>query len=699
VLLTPQRLPEVPLWRLYLHHIQRTPWLPDATRQQLWAALSSCFYQLHAASMLTVRQGSSSSSRQQRGQQQQQPQQRQGQPTGRGAAAATGAAAAGAPQAAAAAGGSRRVLGGLSAAFGSAASAVAGAANAVAGAATAAAVAAAGAPGAPTIIVPFSDAPFAAAVAAATSGAPPGAAVKLTQKFWVRDEDVPAVMYTVLQHLPLLPSSTGHKQQPAASQAAAGAPTAAGAGKPPRPGDSSSGGRASAAQQRSRQQQRADDVSVDLQAASQPPPPPPPQQQQQQQQRPAASPGGFTTTVHTVYFDNSGLQLYHGRLYMRPNTMTLKARWIGGASDSGSGSGRGSSGSIEDAAAAAAGAAGGAAWAPSRVVLERKLYRQGWRGEALGVLMLCCCGGRDPSATAVMHAVVCSDTALALVLGLPAGAPNKKDALLIAGQQLPPYLSGSYTLAHALADLCQQPGMWQQMQDDSSAASDALSSQQQRRRQLQTPFAAPAAAWTAAAAAAGTGGSPALEGQLTAGLRMPPGAIIGSASGSRAGGGVGASAGQDGSSSGSSSMAMQGSNPNLLQLLARRRAGQIAQQQDAAGGDRRALQQQPSTMQTAPAPAPAPAAALQQQGFADAYLDPPSASADQLALFSEVQRTVGKQRLQPLLHCVLQRMLFAIPFDDRLRVTLDSNVRMRVLVSCTGRLRRRGGGGGPLLVQ
>ncbi|WIA35665.1 hypothetical protein OEZ86_004076 [Tetradesmus obliquus] len=73
-----------------------------------------------------------------------------------------------------------------------------------------------------------------------------------------------------------------------------------------------------------------------------------------------------------VYFDNKGLELYHGRLYLRPNTQTLKARWIGHNDG---------------------------AWAPARVVLERKIYKEGWKGER-----------------------------------------NAKDSLLIAGDVLPSYL-------------------------------------------------------------------------------------------------------------------------------------------------------------------------------------------------------------------------------------------------------------------
>lgn len=68
-------------------------------------------------------------------------------------------------------------------------------------------------------------------------------------------------------------------------------------------------------------------------------------------------------------------------------------------------------------------------------------------------------------------------------------------------------------------------------------------------------------------------------------------------------------------------------------------------------------------------------------GFEDAYLDPPMPSSDQLSLFTEVQRLVTEKGFGPVLHCVVQRMLFAMPFDDRIKITLDTDVRMSAVVS------------------
>jgi SPX domain protein involved in polyphosphate accumulation len=69
--------------------------------------------------------------------------------------------------------------------------------------------------------------------------------------------------------------------------------------------------------------------------------------------------GGFTTSLHTVYSDNAALQLYHGRLYLWPQTQTLKARWIGQPQGK-----DGSEGMIS------IGVDG----------FERKIYKEGWRG-------------------------------------------------------------------------------------------------------------------------------------------------------------------------------------------------------------------------------------------------------------------------------------------------------------------------------
>lgn len=123
------------------------------------------------------------------------------------------------------------------------------------------------------------------------------------------------MMYQILQHLPLLPS-TAHSAASKQQQQAGFGTRAPTAGNP------------------SQQQQQ-------------------PASQQQHHQR-LQEFAGYTTAVHSVYFDNRGLELYHGRLYFRPNTQTLKARWIG--HDDG-------------------------CWAPERVVLERKVYKEGWKGE------------------------------------------------------------------------------------------------------------------------------------------------------------------------------------------------------------------------------------------------------------------------------------------------------------------------------
>jgi hypothetical protein len=82
---------------------------------------------------------------------------------------------------------------------------------------------------------------------------------------------------------------------------------------------------------------------------------------------------GCSAEVHTVYFDNGPLELYHGRLYLRPNARTLKARWIGRGGGEAGGAGGCEGGE---------GPGGGAAWVPRHVVVERKIYREGWKGKA-----------------------------------------------------------------------------------------------------------------------------------------------------------------------------------------------------------------------------------------------------------------------------------------------------------------------------
>jgi hypothetical protein len=206
--------------------------------------------------------------------------------------------------------------------------------------------------------------------------------VKLTRKFWVQESDVSALMYFILQHLPLLPSTSSpvavsqgteqgtdgvsttlysaHQRQPQWQQAVAG-------------GNSSQ----QSGQQQQQQQQRAGTGTS------------PPQLLQQ----PAL--GGFTTTLHTVYFDNVALQLYHGRLYLRPKTQTLKARWIG-----------------QGAGVDGRGAVLGPGWCPDKVVLERKIYREGWRGE--GPLWVCkVCTDQGISQGAQHWCVVCEANSVA----------------------------------------------------------------------------------------------------------------------------------------------------------------------------------------------------------------------------------------------------------------------------------------------
>jgi len=66
------------------------------------------------------------------------------------------------------------------------------------------------------------------------------------------------------------------------------------------------------------------------------------------------------------------------------------------------------------------------------------------------------------------------------------------------------------------------------------------------------------------------------------------------------------------------------------------------------------------------------------RGFADRYLAPPTRS-DQLSLFSEVQRLVARKGLVPVLHCTARRMLFEIPFDDSIKISIDMDIKMLAL--------------------
>jgi SPX domain protein involved in polyphosphate accumulation len=233
-------------------------------------------------------------------------------------------------------------------------------------------------------------------VSAADAAGGGGGSGRITAKFWVREQDVAAVMYTVLQHLPLLPSSS---QAPSATASPAAVKPPAGTGSDiTQQGSSSSRGRVRrrldvgtatgqpsqpAASLEQQQQPHKDALHVSIQPMQQQVQ----QQQQRQQWRQQLSLSGFATTLHTVYFDSRALELYHGRLYLRPNTSTLKARWITSSHDSSSHDSGGDSGST--AAVAAGGeaphehsAAGAdASWAPDKIVLERKVYREGWKGE------------------------------------------------------------------------------------------------------------------------------------------------------------------------------------------------------------------------------------------------------------------------------------------------------------------------------
>lgn len=179
--------------------------------------------------------------------------------------------------------------------------------------------------------------------------------MKITRKFWVAESDVPAVMYYILQHLPLLPSTAN--------------PAAAINNNNTQGGDSLTS-RLSSSQQQLRRQHQQQHASGNQQSHSQH------QSRQQQAQQPAQQQPqqprlllqpalqGFATTLHTVYFDNTALQLYHGRLYLRPQTQTLKARWIGHSHDSTSSNNP----FLADCST------------PDKVVLERKVYREGWKG-------------------------------------------------------------------------------------------------------------------------------------------------------------------------------------------------------------------------------------------------------------------------------------------------------------------------------
>lgn len=104
----------------------------------------------------------------------------------------------------------------------------------------------------------------------------------------------------------------------------------------------------------------------------------------------------------------------------------------------------------------------------------------------------------------------------------------------------------------------------------------------------------------------------------------------------------------------------------------------------AAAGDSATLGATSDGMQPAKPPAAAAAGDSWTLGagwfadFADRYLAPPTRS-DQLSLFSEVQRLVARKGLVPVLHCTTRRMLFQMPFDDSIRLTIDTDVHMLAL--------------------
>lgn len=268
---------------------------------------------------------------------------------------------------------------------------------------------------------------------------------------------------------------------------------------------------------------------------------------------------------------------------------------------------------------------------------------------------------------------------------------------MIAGDKLPQYLAGAYTLGDALADLCEVPACKAQLIRASSVVSDAQQQQpqlwqrellhyhQQQQQQpgpSHSPFAQPylAAEVPTGPGAAGDLGietddddDGAAAAILAASVRVPQGLAIGSFS----------------SKSGlERAVVHNSSHPSLLELLDRERQQQLDEHLQQL--QRRQQQQQQQERGKARAEgAPDPVTAAQEDGdgqdpyasFADAYLDPPVRSADQLSLFTEVQRFVGRRRLRPVLHCMLRRMVFAMPFDDRIRITLDTDVRTTAVVS------------------
>jgi len=284
------------------------------------------------------------------------------------------------------------------------------AATATAAPPTAAAAAAAGTSSGTSAAAPGAAAAAAAAAAGAAAKAAAGATKqpRTVLKYWVSLEDVSQVVYFILQHMPLLPADSQsltaggqqkQRQRPAFGLSHVAAHGGAAGGGAAAPAVATAVGAAAALG--SSQSSRVDFP-------------------------------GCSAEIHTVYLDNSqSLELYHGRLYLRPNARTVKVRWMGRGD--GGGDGRGTGGRAagkrrrgggdfddggddeimsEDEEEEEQEEEEAADWVPRHVVVERKIYREGWKGE-----------------------------------------PNTKDAMLMAGEVLPSYLAGTYTLSDALEQM------------------------------------------------------------------------------------------------------------------------------------------------------------------------------------------------------------------------------------------------------
>jgi hypothetical protein len=86
-------------------------------------------------------------------------------------------------------------------------------------------------------------------------------------------------------------------------------------------------------------------------------------------------------TVHTVYLDNQVLELYHGRLYLRPHSQMLRVRWRGASGCGPSAAAAGGGGGDGDGSDGGCGQYyhGGI---PAQVTVTRKVINEGWKGEA-----------------------------------------------------------------------------------------------------------------------------------------------------------------------------------------------------------------------------------------------------------------------------------------------------------------------------